>query len=388
MTPFFLQNLLGFHLGEGVTFTYGSGAEYEDVAGVWDWNLLPGITTAYAATPLNCDTTGWDGTSDFVGGASTGTAGAAAMKWTNPINQSIMGFSKAWFFFEDGFHHVLIPGTSSSTSAEIYTVLDQKKHNTQTGIWVDGAAMTSGTGNFTSASTLWHDGTGYVFDHSAKGSAFDYLAVSAGNRQGDWSTIGTSSAGKKTVNMFSAYIRHKEAALNAPVSYSLYPGTNSYGEFSAKAKDRPVTVIQNDQMASSVLDPSTSTLMVVFWAAGGVQIPHSALGTAIDWQLKVSEPAIVVYDLQSNKGTIADPTQSLNSVDLTLSVGTPYGAWVARESVTVNLQPNGKWPGESIVFEFPKSIHDESSSAPTSNHTTRGHAAHLRRHLKKRLESI
>jgi hypothetical protein len=52
---------LGFHLSDGTLYTYLTGNEYEDIAAAWDWNLIPGTTTDYAAAPLNCNNTGWQG---------------------------------------------------------------------------------------------------------------------------------------------------------------------------------------------------------------------------------------------------------------------------------------------------------------------------------------
>ncbi|KAG8892478.1 hypothetical protein FRC00_011991, partial [Tulasnella sp. 408] len=99
------MNMKGFHLGQGVVFNYVSGTEYEDVVAAWDWNLIPGTTTAYGATPLTCDQTEWDGKESFVGGASNGKVGVAAMKWKHPIRADILAYQKAWFFFEGGVQH-------------------------------------------------------------------------------------------------------------------------------------------------------------------------------------------------------------------------------------------------------------------------------------------
>ena len=73
------QNPFGFHLADGTTYTYVTGDEYEDIAAAWDWNMIPGTTVDYGATPLNCDTENQVGVENFVGGASTGKLGAAVM---------------------------------------------------------------------------------------------------------------------------------------------------------------------------------------------------------------------------------------------------------------------------------------------------------------------
>ncbi|KAG9126334.1 hypothetical protein FRC07_003855 [Ceratobasidium sp. 392] len=51
------QNLKGFHLSDGAVYTYTTGAEYEDMFATFDFSLVPGTTTDYGNTPLNCETT-------------------------------------------------------------------------------------------------------------------------------------------------------------------------------------------------------------------------------------------------------------------------------------------------------------------------------------------
>ncbi|KAG8919844.1 hypothetical protein FRC00_010839, partial [Tulasnella sp. 408] len=193
------MNLKGFHLGQGVVFNYVSGTEYEDVAGAWDWNLIPGTTTAYGATPLTCDQTEWNGKESFVGGASNGKVGVAAMKWKHPMRADILAYQKAWFFFEGGVHHVLVPVVQSTAGTPVYSVLDQKRHNA-TGIYVDGQLLANNalSGNYSSINSLWYGGVGYAFDRSATGRGCASVTLKTGVQTGKWSDIGTSSAGTAT----------------------------------------------------------------------------------------------------------------------------------------------------------------------------------------------
>ncbi|KIO26601.1 polysaccharide lyase family 8 protein [Tulasnella calospora MUT 4182] len=362
------QNMKGFHLGQGVVFNYVSGTEYEDVAGAWDWNLIPGTTTAYGATPLTCDQTEWDGKESFVGGASNGKVGVAAMKWTHAMRADILAYQKAWFFFEGGVHHVLVPGVQSAAGAPVYSVLDQKRHNA-TGIYVDGqllSATNSSSGHYSSIHSLWYGGVGYAFDTSATGRGCASVNLKTGLQTGKWADIGTSSAGNASVDMFSAWIQHDSSALSEPVSYSVYPGTKSQAEFEAKANNRTITVVRNDVAASAVLDAESQTLMAVFWGAGNVTIPaglaegENTNGTFV---IASNSPVTLVLDLVSGIGAVADPTQSLGSV--TLTIGTPPSPVGAQQltndggadqelqfgTITVAL-PQGRDAGRSIEVDF------------------------------------
>ncbi|RDB19287.1 Chondroitinase-AC [Hypsizygus marmoreus] len=121
------QSPLGFHLADGTTYTYIRGNEYEDIAAAWDWNRIPGITTDYGATPLNCNNTGLLGIEDFVGGVSDGKIGIAAMRYTNPVTKAFH-FQKAWFFLNDDVQHVMVSGVfSTNAETPAISVLDQRR---------------------------------------------------------------------------------------------------------------------------------------------------------------------------------------------------------------------------------------------------------------------
>ncbi|KAG9042656.1 hypothetical protein FS837_010595 [Tulasnella sp. UAMH 9824] len=362
------MNMKGFHLGQGVVFNYVSGTEYEDVAGAWDWNLIPGTTTAYGATPLTCDQTEWDGKESFVGGASNGKVGVAAMKWKHPMRADILAYQKAWFFFEGGVHHVLVPGVQSAAGTPVYSVLDQKRHNA-TGIYVDGQLLANNalSGNHSNINSLWYGGVGYAFDKSATGRGCASVTLKTGAQTGSWSDIGTSSAGNTTVDMFSAWIQHNSSSLEAPVSYSVYPGTKTHAEFEAKANNRSITVLRNDVAASAVLDAESQVLQAVFWGAGNVTIPaglaegENTNGTT--FVVASNYPVTLLLDLVTGIGAVADPTQSLGNV--TLTIGTPPSPIDAQQlnndggantelqfgTIMVSL-PQGPDAGRSVQVDF------------------------------------
>lgn len=377
-----------------MVFNYVSGTEYEDVAGAWDWNLIPGITTAYNATALSCEQTEWNGTDPFVGGASNGKIGVSAMKWQHPIQADTLAYQKAWFFFEGGVHHVLVPGVQSSAGAPVYSVLDQKRHNA-TEIYVDGQVLgnNSLSGSYSKASSLWYGGVGYTFDTSATGRGAVNVTLKTGLQTGDWSEIGTSAAGNTTVDMFSAWIQHNSSALQDPVSYSVYPGTNSYAEFADRAKNRTITVLRNDMAASAVLDAESQTFMAVFWGAGNVTIPTGLLagdGSNSTFVVASNFPVTLLLDMVTGIGAVADPSQTLGNV--TLTVGIPPAGPQLNESggseelqmgsVTVGL-PQGAEAGRSIEVDF----NGKNLNSPGSELHTKEKKKRAKRYRIKRKEA-
>ncbi|KAI0365220.1 galactose mutarotase-like protein [Pilatotrama ljubarskyi] len=348
------QNPLGFHLADGTLYTYLRGNEYEDIAAAWDWNLIPGITNDYAATPLSCDHEQFTGKEAFVGGASDGTIGAAAMRYTNPYTGTLK-FQKAWFFLPNDVQHVMISSVNSSTYNSVVSVLDQKRLNGT--VYVDGIPLTQG-GNFSLARTLWHDNVGYTFQQCPFDTSFD-LAVDFGARTGDWSTIGISTVGTTTVNLFSAWINHGSGAdLDIPVAYTTFPAV-SRSDFQRKTLSTQLLPIRNDANVSAVFDAVHRTAMFVFWDAtgGSATFVPSLLEAPVTVQ--TSGNVALIYRLDEGTITVSDPSQTLKMVQLTINVGLlgirprqlPGLGWPRTRILNVTL-PSGGLAGSSVSVKL------------------------------------
>ncbi|TCD71497.1 hypothetical protein EIP91_008878 [Steccherinum ochraceum] len=324
------QNPFGFHLADGTVYTYLNGNEYEDISAAWDWNLIPGTTVDYGATPLNCGTSAQDGTQTFVGGVSTGSVGIAAMRYQNPLTKQFT-FQKAWFFLPNDVQHVMIPKVTSASAAPVFSVLDQRLHNGD--ILVNN--NNAGTGNFTSPSSLWHGGVGYTFNPQGSVS----LSVEVGPRTGDWTKIGSSHQGPVTVDLFAAWLRHTD--LSKAVSYSVYPGTTP-STFQSKLSVPTSQSVRNDGSVSAMAD--TGFAMVIFWdsAGGNVAVPTSAAPITIS----STESSMIIVDLTKWSVTVSDPTQTLQSLSVTVALGSgsPPSGWPSStnsKTLTISLSGGG-----------------------------------------------
>ncbi|KAF8642386.1 hypothetical protein AX16_009654 [Volvariella volvacea WC 439] len=328
------QNNLGFHLSDGVVYTYLRGDEYEDTFAAWDWNLIPGITVDYGATPLSCSTARKTGNQAFVGGASDGRTGVAAMHYDNPATRALT-WRKTWFFLDDAVQFVMIASVTSSTSAPVLSVLDQKRRNGD--ILVNGESVSSG--DYTGVSTLWHDGVGYVFKASDTTTS---LSIQTGVKSGSWSSIGSSKQPPTQVDMFTAWLNHHN--LTSAINYAIYPATTP-STFQAKIDNSNFQSIRNDGSISALLDTKHSTVMLVFWNdSGGTAVIPSTNGTA-PLTMKSSGPACVILKLDTWTITVADPTQSVQLLTFTLSLGSgdiPTG-W-----------PGGSWRSVAVEVILPK----------------------------------
>jgi hypothetical protein len=329
-------------LSDGVVYTYQRGDEYEDISAAWDWNLIPGITVDYGATPLNCDNTQFTGIENFVGGASTGEVGIAVMRYTNPYTKSLQ-WQKAWFFLEDDIQHVMISNISSTTNASVVSVLDQRKHNGV--VIMDGSEARLST--IAPSKLLWHDGIGY---HFSEGNDAFTASVTIGEKTGNWSVIGTSTQPPVTVDLFTAWLNH--TSLNTSVGYTVFPGTtlNSFQEKIANAQ--PTTLV-NDGNISAVYQSSSNTVMMAFWSASGgsVTFTPSRRGCA-SVTVSANTNIALIYKLDENEITVSDPSQTLSGAEVTLTLGPgkkPAGWGSGRVKSVVLELPTGGLAGSSVT---------------------------------------
>lgn len=319
----------GFHLSDGLRYTYVHGSEYTDIVHAWDWNLLPGITTDYGATPLSCANITYNGIESFVGGVSADGSAIGAMKYTNPMTQAF-GFQKAWFFLPGGREHVMVGNVQQESDAPVFSVLDQKRR--QGAVFVDGvdianaSVWSEGGSRHDSPSSLWHDNVGYVFPWTniTEMSANSSVVVKVGNLQGNWSRIGTSRQPPSSVELFAAYIDHGGVSLEngkfAPISYTTFPAISS-DEFHARVEDKVASGIQeirNDAAISAIFDAHTGFAYVVFWTADTqwnvVNIPSADKSS---FTLRSDAAVAVIVDTDTWEVVFADPSQEVDAVTLT-----------------------------------------------------------------------
>ncbi|KAJ6615863.1 polysaccharide lyase family 8 protein [Mycena sp. CBHHK59/15] len=341
------QNNFGFHLSDGTIYTYTTGNEYQDIFAAWDWNLIPGTTVDYGATPLTCATARKTGTQPYVGGVSDGVVGIAAMRYENPTTKALT-WRKTFFFLEDDVLFVMIALITSSTTAPVFSVLDQRTHVGD--VFINGAV--AGMGNYTGVSSLWHAGTGYTFNASNPATS---LSLQLGPRTGSWQAIGSSAAPPTTVDIFAAWLSHKD--VSAPVTYAVYPGTTQEA-FAAKVLAEPANlhVVRNDGSISALLDSAHNTAFITFWTTAGSTITIPSLTPGVGAiQVKANGSSSLIFRMDTWDVTVSDPTQLLTSVllNFTLLTGTAPPGWgtVKSRPVAVAL-PVGGVAGQSVTVRL------------------------------------
>ena len=233
---------------------------------------------------------------------------------------------------------------NSTSGAPLFSVLDQKKHNGP--IFVDGLPVRS-SGNFSRPLSLWHDNVGYSLAQSNQ-SSFG-LSVEVGPKSGNWSAIGISAQGVETVDLFAAWLSHDNTSSSQDlpsVSYSAFPAVDRR-TFQKKALKTQVTLqqISNDGDVSAVYDSAHRTAFFVFWNAAGGSAQFRPSLTQGPITVASTGAAAVIYCLDTGNITVSDPSQTLDTLQLTVTKGGRGGS--PPNTLTFSL-PAGGLAGSSV----------------------------------------
>ncbi|KAI8972037.1 chondroitin AC/alginate lyase [Mycotypha africana] len=378
------QNSYGFHLSDGSIFTYIDGNEYSDIFAAWDWNLVPGTTVDYGATPLGCNITQFYGNTSFVGSVTPANSnqegysregGMAVMHYMNPLTGSLE-WEKTYYFFS-GFYAVQIGPIirhNKQGKEPIITTLDQS--NLKSDVYVngkkviaanDGADYQTLITDFESKKQmnvdLWHNRILYTIlnnvnyhgsdDSASRGIVLKVNANS--HNQNDWSAIGISN-GTATQKIFTATLEHpttqqveEHKENTAPLVYIAQINTK---DKILQSPDKLVQFVHQEDgehgKVRGAYNPRDETVALAFWTAGSIETP---------WDLSVTtnQPILLYFTRNKKKGkessytmTVADPTQFLEQVVLTV-----FNKQTSKKPQAITVQlPHAPSAGSSISINI------------------------------------
>ncbi|RCI05284.1 hypothetical protein CU098_004937 [Rhizopus stolonifer] len=315
------QNPFGFHLSDGVIYIYRAGDEYLDCFAAWDWNLVPGTTVDYGATPLRCNSTQFYGNTSFVGGLSTtGHGGMAVMQYINPMTGALR-WEKTFYFF-DGFYAVQVGSLQcTSNNASVITTLDQS--NLKGDVYINGQLLTTDT--FVSKKPTWDVWHNRILYSLVNQTGLALHVNTASHAVNNWTSIGISK-GVASQRIFTATIEH---ALLNDATYVVQIDTDAK---ESHQLDSLVQFVNQDSPLGRVRGAyhvRDNALALAFWTPGSFQSPWDA------WTIQSNQPILVWYC--ESQLTVADPTQLLSSVMITLN------------NLTFDIRlPQGEFAGSSV----------------------------------------
>lgn len=306
------ENLLGYWLPFGVTYTLRRGDEYDGLPGAWDWSALPGLTAPDEVPAF----TGYQKHSErFVGGLSNGSSGIAAMA----LNKLDTQGRRAWFFHDD-LMVALGAGIRSAREQPVRTTLNQT-------VWKGDVHSNLGPLKTSAAAPalnelrwVWHDGVTYLLnDAPGPDLALGARSVRAGSINLE---MGARSG---EVNVFRLTLNHGVKPRDAHYAYGVWLGAPTAGATSISPP--AFTVLANSALLQAVRHDSARLTQAAFHAPVPLEIePALAIVPAAPCLCMVQELP------DAWQISVSDPTASLPSIAIELR---QVGA--ARRTVQLTL---------------------------------------------------
>ena len=307
------ENLKGALLNSGDTYILRAGDEYVNLAPVWDWTLLPGVTGAAGLTRVERQA--------FVGAVGDGDSGCSAMDYgaADPKGTGRLHVHKAYFCHGDAVVCLLGDLSAHVGDHPAQTAFDQRllrgpviagDRNGQTRTLSPGETRLPGT------RWIYHDGLVYVPTEPAN------LTVRAGPVAGTWRAINNSgSASPVEKSVFLPFLTHGSDVEQASAGYAILPCASPL-QAPGCAQAPGYRLLRNDARCQAIRW-NDGTIMAAFYVAGELRDGNSlVLGT--------DQPCMVL----SRIGHLfaSDPTQHGGQVHLATGGG---------DTVQVMLPPDG-----------------------------------------------
>jgi chondroitin AC lyase len=336
------ENMLGLHLGDGVTYFLRTGREYEGLFPVWDWRRLPGTTCRQDQGSLVPNPRACRGQSDFVGGVTDGTRGVAAMEY---IRDGLRA-RKAWFFL-DGAVVCLGAGIDCNQPEPVSTCVNQCALDGSVVVCTGQVGRELQQGNHALDGLKWvhHDGMGYILlEPTATG-------VSVGPRRGNWHAVHHRESRKDVERgVFSLCIEHGVKPEEAQYAYAVFPDVD-VSTMPSLSDSPPATILRQTRSIQAISAEDGKLIQAVFFDAG-------RLTWGEDSFIEVDAPCLITLDRTASVAGlhVADPTHMRTEIGLRLSgryIGqeTLYSTAAGLTEMSVAL-PSGGMAGKTVSLEL------------------------------------
>jgi chondroitin AC lyase len=322
------ENMLGLHLGDGVTYFLRTGDEYEDLFPVWDWRRLPGTTCRQDQDSLVPSSKACRGRSEFVGGVTNGTVGVAALEYI----RAGLRARKTWFFLDEAVI-CLGAGIDSDQPEPVLTSINQCARDGPVTICADQGTRALPRGEHTCTTPDWvhHDGVGYVFLAPAQ------VHVGAGAQRGTWYAVHHRES-RRTVerDVFSLWIDHGARPQGRKYAYAVLPGV-TVSAMPGLSNSLQGTVFTHTGVVQAISAQDGKLICAAFFETGRLTCEGG-------FCIEVDVPCLLMFDRTSPTARlyVADPTHRHKQISLRFS-GAEY---------TVDL-PAGGLAGKTTTLELP-----------------------------------
>jgi chondroitin AC lyase len=286
------ENLKGHLLNSGDTYYLRNGKEYFNLAPVWNWQYLPGITTFKGADKIK--------KMPFAGGTGNATSGLTAMDYIMTDKDSVKSIHarKLWAFHNSLAVTLIAEVERKNAPDSVVTVLDQSR--------LQGKVR---QGN----NWLYHNKFAYYL------LGPQHLELTQGPVTGSWRQVdGAASNRLVSDSIFLAKLVHPATGQSA-LGYAV-----KYAKDVAAAKafnwTKAFKIITNTGQCQAI-QFQDKTVMAAFYAPGVIKISSTSL--------TVNKACLI--QLTKGKLYLSDPLHTGGSLNIT------YG----KANYTVHANPDG-----------------------------------------------
>jgi chondroitin AC lyase len=336
------ENLLGLHLGDGVTYFYRTGTEYNDLFPVWDWRRLPGTTCRQDQGSLVPNPSACRGRSTFVGGLSDGERGIAVMEYIRDGLHARM----AWFFLDRAVV-CLGTGIDCNEPETVLTSVDQCVLNGRVTVCADQQPheLEKGQHSLTGLKWVHHDGIGYVLLEPTTAT------VCTQAQRGDWHRVHSRESSRAVErDVFSLWIDHGSKPHDARYAYVVFPDVD-VSAMPSLCDAPPVTILQQTASTVAISSKDGQLVQAVFFQPGRL-----AWGSGSS--IEVKAPCLATLDSTADitRLCVADPTHTRKAMTLRLSgryIGGEgkYDQSKGQTELTITLPQEGS-AGQTVSLEL------------------------------------
>jgi chondroitin AC lyase len=338
------ENLCGYYLGDGATYLYQSGKEYENIFPLWDWKKIPGTTTQQDSKDLPVLTAaGYRLPTDFVGGVSDGKTGIAAMDYL----RDGVSAKKAWFIF-NGQIVCLGAGITCSSGVQVATSVNQSFLNGDVIVKTNQEKILPSESSETlSPKWILHDKAGYFFPEGGN------LKLETKTVTGSWHKVAAMYKDEPIqAKIFKLWFDHGIDPSGKSYAYCIVPQASRAKMEQLEVKPT-FRILKNTSDIQEVVPADGKWGGVVFYQPGKAELFGG---------ISTSQPCIVMLKKENGKlsVSVSDPTHKLAQIQLSLSGNYQCSSEEVKTSqakgitdLKINL-PKGSETGKTVNLELIK----------------------------------
>lgn len=288
------ENLKGVLQDCGDHYLLRDGLEYFDLAPVWDWNLLPGVTYGEGA--------GSPQRQAFVGAVSDGQSCATAMDYRlGTKDRTLLRARKFWACHDDVMVALIGNLEAPAIHQPVRTALDQCLLRSAVTISDEQGVQRKPSGQWENVTANWvhHSGFAYAPLGGLK------LCVRTENATGSWKSISTGlSPQPVSAPVFLAVLEHGASPTAQNSGFVVVSCDVPQAEKLFRSPSWHV--LRNDSQVQAVKF-NDGTLMAAFYQPGEVVGDEQS-------RIRVDKPCILIQ--RQSQVAMVDPTQQGGSVNL------------------------------------------------------------------------